>query len=487
MLNSVGAKMRTSDDAKPVRRLWMRATVLLLLGAAAPLQAQTPPAPANPNLNNTFNTPPVFTGNKNSISVAIHGYTSSPAQWSTAFEQSIANLYGNKWDTWAFDWSQDAAGTAYAPTTTNIINAQLQGQFLAKTIIDDGYTNVHLYGHSLGGRVVQTAATILAQAPDAPKVQTTFLDPYTPSNWNLIYGTNAAWSDEIVNTTDWAGTNSYLPNASNVDVTAAGPLPKAQSLPNFTNQQQVDAWSAANTAGHSWPYQWYQNTISNYNANNPGYSGLGFGQSMEAQGANWPPNSKPGSVTVMAQDGKTIASTSQLAAVGTINMQSLDPGSANAVLNKSSDNVEVGENSISIDTDANDNEWVNLSLNLTAPINYIDFKFDFSTDDDGALSMRIDNSLLWAGLDEFALTDDDEDSGPIMMTSLSGLKAGQHTLSFRLDTSGDEDSDVDLSDITMGQLVAPEPSTLAVASAAAAILARRRTRQNLVGTFGGKC
>ena len=416
-------------------------------------------APPSPNLNNVFNAPPVgaLTGNHDLV-VTVHGYDSSPAVWAQPMLNDILGQVPNDtWDTWALDWSQDAkAGFPnLGPTTTQIINAQLQGQYLAHTILSGNYQEVHLLGHSLGGRVIQSAATVLSQAPNAPTIQTTFLDPYTPTSWNFVYGTNATWSDEIVNTSDYLNTNSYLPNSFDVDVT-----------PAFTG--------SGLDAGHSWPYQWYDNTVNSYSATQQTYSGLGFGLSQEVGGANWPAGNPPrGTVDLLNRAGTGVASVFALNPTKVVNPLTLNPGGQAAVLAKSSDKVVLGDNLITMHTSNNMNEWVNLAFNPTAPTNFVDFKFDFSTQEDGTLSVWLDNSMIYAALDPFALTNTWEDSGLITFNTIA---PGQHVLSYRLDAGpSDGGSTVGLMDINAGAIVVPEPAgAMLCVMAGAWVLGRRR-------------
>jgi hypothetical protein len=203
--------------------------------------------------------------------------------------------------------------------------------------------------------------------------------------------------------------------------------------------------------------------------------------SMEAAdgaGANFPGgNPARGNVSIMKADGQNIASTTTSPGLVPQNTGLFNPGLVGAVLAKSGNNVTVGNNQIVIDTTKNGFEWVNLALNLSVPTDFIDFKFDFSTDTDGTLSMRIDNSLLWAGLDQYALTNQDEDTG--LLTLPAALGAGQHLLSFRLDAGAANDSDVTLSDINTG--LVPEPTGLVLLCAATCLLRRQRQRLRDLG------
>ena len=451
----------------PTHKQWLLVAFLQFIWSAGASSATGDTAPPSPNLNNVFNAPPVgaLSGNHNLV-VAVHGFKSDPTVWAANMVSSInSNVPSDTWDTWAFDWSQDAANSlSFTPTNVNIINAQLQGQYLAHMILTGDYQNIQLIGHSLGGRVIQTAATVLNQTPSHPTIQTTFLDPYTPYNWNLIYGTNATWSDEIVNTTDWLNTNAYLANAFDVDVTAA-------LAPKSTFNE-----------GHAWPYQWYQNTVSAYNPSAQTYAGLGFGLSLEEGAANWPAgNPARGTVDIMNQAGTAIASTTTTPSTVFRNQLNINPGGQAAVLAKSSDNVVLGDNLITMHTSNDMNEWVNLAFNPTAATNYIDFKFDFSTNEDGTLSVWLDNSLIYAALDSFALTNQWEDSGIITFDSIS---PGEHVLSYRLDSGpSDGGTTVQLEDINAGLIAAPEPASAILCTSALTLLLLSKRRSTPFHTF----
>src|ERR1051325_52054 len=191
-------------------------TSLLLstaLAHAAPTAA--PPAFTTANIYNAPIASETIHNDRANLIIGVHGWTADPNLRrltgtdvcnNPGMKQTLTTALGanaNQYDLWGLDWRQGAnSGISNGPTTANEINAQLQGQYIAKMIASGNYTNVQLMGHSLGGRVVETASSILKQVRPGIKLQDTFFDAYTPYNWRLVYGSNATYADSYYTNLD---------------------------------------------------------------------------------------------------------------------------------------------------------------------------------------------------------------------------------------------------------------------------------------------
>jgi len=427
------------------------------------------PAPGDPGITDVFNQPGTQITAKDNVIVLIHGWTSNPTYWANGLRTSLINRLGadaNKWDIWCLDWETDAAGTGgifdTSPSQMNELRSQIQGQFVAKTLLAQNYKNIHIYGHSLGGRVTETAATILSQATNAP-IETTFLDAYTPYGWDLVYGSTSTWSEHVVNTDDVPYTKDFFPNAYNIDVTAPKP------------PQPAD-WPADVNYGHNWPRVWMKNTVDNYVTPNTKYAGLGYPIEMEKDPANFAPAAAHprGVVDVFGADEDTIDKRNNAPGQFLRNTAVVGP----TVCDKS-DNVVVDNGIATLTSAADQNEWVNFDYTTSQTTDYIEFEFEFTTDVSGLLSFRWDNDLTWAARDQFALTNQWEKTGKIMWRNSFGNRAaGAHTLSFRLD-GGSSGSSVELRTFSTGLLTVPEPGVGAVLMIGVMICTRRKRRADL--------
>jgi pimeloyl-ACP methyl ester carboxylesterase len=355
---------------------------LALLGApasAAP-PCDVPDALAIPNV---YHDPLAGELNGRTKAVVIaHGVNSSPDAW----VRDLANFNGeqpwvglqnswiaalgaaaNQWDVWGLDWREGSTGSAI-PATRQVAAAYLQGQFVAKKLLAANRTHVHLVAHSLGGRVIETAATILRQAPNAPAVHTTFLDAYTPPFWEFVFGSTSTWSDHYYNygsalaLDDPSFTQSNFSTALNVNVTHFQ-LPKPEGYGTF--------W------GHAWPIHMYRDTIRSFGSSP--YGGYGYPYSLEALGAgNWPNlDPPPGTEVVLAPLGNVTNPPIPAVCAHQPNAVSVDLTAANALCAQN-DGVELAAGTLRFA--GSEPMFANVVLRLTKPANFIRFEYKIASE-----------------------------------------------------------------------------------------------------------
>lgn len=363
----------------------------------------------------TFNDGPAGSGRDNAV-VMVHGWNSDPGAWANSMSSAIVNqltLAGraDQWDTWSYDWSADADNGTLGPNATDVRNAQAHGQHLADWLIRQtaggGYQHVHLMGHSLGARVIDTASVKLRQA--GITLHTTFLDAYTPDNWSDFLGENADYSEHYYNEDNFIpDTQDTFVNAHNADVTDNG-------------------GPGRNTfgSGHSWPYNWYRNSVNNGGVAAQGY---GYALSKEYVGGAWsPPGNRPNGYLADLPGQAPPGSLSRQARVTRAR------SSYNSIVNASDEITLLAGQS------------VNVPINTSAvgATNYIDFRFDFASRASGNLTVQVDGTTLTQVQEAFAL-DGMEWSGKLL--SGGDWSAGSHTITFTL-AGGDS---VVLDDISLG-------------------------------------
>ncbi|HEX7151585.1 MAG TPA: S8 family serine peptidase [Thermoanaerobaculia bacterium] len=136
------------------------------------------------------------------------------------------------WDVWVMDWSARAdTGLPWSA----VANATAMGEAVATNLITKNYTHLHLIAHSAGSNLIDSATRRLklwTAQENRPgiNIHETFLDAYEPARDAGRYGVAADWADNYVDTRDLVkyhlgldGTQLFLTNAYNIDVTPPGP------------------------------------------------------------------------------------------------------------------------------------------------------------------------------------------------------------------------------------------------------------------------
>jgi hypothetical protein len=150
-------------------------------------------------------------------------------------------------------------------------NAVMQGQNLANTIANYRYKYVHLLGHSAGANLIDVAAKelvrIYIQRNENPFIHLTFFDAFTlsdfdkdsygflPNNYQSYYSEHYVHRGLAFMDTS---TDECLSNAFNFNIT------------DWAHSSEEGGF-----AGHSWPHNWYERSVtftSNTNTPPPGFN-----------------------------------------------------------------------------------------------------------------------------------------------------------------------------------------------------------------------
>jgi pimeloyl-ACP methyl ester carboxylesterase len=442
------------------------------------------------------------------IVIGVHGWTSDPTIWWRDGSKSwnmpglgttIRNALSDPsaWDVWGLDWTQGAATSGYIdslsayPLTYNEINAQLQGQYLAKTIADGGYSKVVLLGHSLGGRVIESASTVLSQIAPGTKIETVFLDPYVPYNWNLVYGSTSTYSEQYytgLDTISGSLTATPLPNALNVDVSAV--IPSRPSDWNYygTDVLNNESWN------HNGPIFVYKNTVQS--PTEDAWGGYGFNLSLTSGVGTWPPTNAQyamgQNVVLNASSGTTseaLLKTFEVpaSAVSRPITGSAITGSANAVVDDVAGLLTLSAYSAS----GQQMGYASLTLTTTQPINFLQFNYHWINMNAGQGRVTfylvgpngVGTHLLWAS-DSVNGFDQDLSTGKIIWTGTgdtnnpvsTALAPGTYQLQYRLDYLQGEQTSISVDNIKAGLLAMPEPSMVCILLTTGLVAMARRRR-----------
>lgn len=478
----------------------------LASGPIGPERADTPPA--SPFVtDNQYHAPiasEALHADRAKIAIGVHGWTSFPEWWwrtgpnswtQPGVREAIQTAMGDQadqWDLWGLDWREGANHGTISPSTESEINAQLQGQYIARVVADGNYSHVHLLGHSLGGRVVETAAGLIRQVKPDATIHVTFLDAYTPYTWSRTYGSTATWAEHYYTSLDNISgslTAAALPHALNVDMGA-----HVQDIPDDYvpgDDFRMEYWR------HNSPHQFYKRTAAD--PAGAAWGGYGFGLSRESGRDPWPAADakfQKQQNVVLAADG----SSTRTAISGVIEhagnaftrgiAESAITGRANASVNEAANTVTLSAFS------AADNQmgYVNLRLTTTQPVNFFEFnyewlglgggngRFTFTLHRDSQIfpPQTAFNHLLWASDSEVGF-ERSLSTGRIMWTGLDAafqptsapLAAGTYEMRFRLDYFEGEGISIRIGGIRGGLLAVPGPGA-ALVLATAALAARRR-------------
>ncbi len=454
-----------------------RVLIWSLLAIQAVVHAAEPPRQAP---SNAYIAPTGLHAGRPNVAVIVHGYTADPTIWASDFAASYANRLGitggaGDWDIWVLDWRFGAREMGVYPQTENEVNAQLQGQFVARTLAAMGYQHIHLMGHSLGGRVIESAATILDQQTSA-KIHQTFFDAYTPYNWSSVYGERSDWSEHYYDTDDTSLTNAQMPHALNANVTAYRTPTPTDYLPGYAFRDA--SWA------HNSPHRWYKDTIDVVDEEPPHDHHYGFRLSKGGT-TQWP---RAGydvgtNVVLSPTTSAAVVSTSPVppAALQAANNKAVDLTAVDALFDKSNTGIDgIHNGMLQLDALHQDPGWANVRFRIDRPVNFIQFDYRFPMADEGLLEVMLNGHFLWAAEAAFA-SDAFLSTGKLVWTGTDFLRnpntaplaAGTYTLSFRLDTTSDLGAFVDIRNIT-GGLIVPEPATIALLLAALWIGGRRR-------------
>ncbi len=422
----------------------------------------------------------------------IHGWNSDPTQWANAIKgdetrlgmkqritSQLISQYNGKlplmgqspecdmvetdiaiWQICTLDWSGPWGLRTTMPSSSTDFpfqawaNAQDPGKDLAKKLLIGNYNFVHFIAHSAGSRVAHEAAKLLkTDSINPPLIHMTFLDAYHP--WPTIlcdYGEATDWAEQYFDTRpilvpliNQETTKIHLRNAYNFDITALDPLVDPPS----------DITDLAGGHAHAWPHQWYQFTIDHKEIFNDG-----FALSLESGNNQLPSHgdNKRGHICVFSSVfDKTCSESSKpgLTIIGNIACENLFDCYITDI-NKliKSDTGTVSFPSPDYLKLINGSPvWAQLPLEIGEPVNFISFDYSFKRDAEGLLSVFFDNQLVYRAdqrLDEAGVV---SHSGDLPIGDITG---GTHSLSFRLDAYNGMKSEIDISNVKLGNKQAVE-------------------------------
>lgn len=358
------------------------------------------------------------------------GLLQQDAGWLTPLVSQLTSR-ASGWDVRSVNWEEFAA----TPGPTPAVNrAKRLGFDLGGAIVNAGYTDVQLIGHSAGSWLMDAAADRIASIAPQLNVQCTFLDAFVPLEALVTspavtqLGDTADFAEHYVDKNPslvpfYGATNLDLDRAFNVDVTDVRPTPAQNAV-----------------AAHRWPCDWYTQTVANP-ASGQGY-GFNLAPAFSGTIASHLTFPRGGRVTLLPSLQDHSVDVTDLNFETAVDLFAIQHAQS------ATGSVERGSaSSIQLSTLNADEVWINGIVETAGLTNLLRLEANF-IGDGGILSVLVDDNLmietpLNATTIEFA------DFG-------TTLEPGFHSLAIRLDASNN--SILQISSIQFGFI--PEPTYL---------------------------
>ncbi|GEM_PF-2104537 len=245
----------------------------------------------------TYGNLPVKESGKDSLVVVTHGWEifitpllPPDVSWVDGMSNAVSSYLtshslGN-WQVHGYKWVK---GAWKLNPQDALNNAKQEGISLGNSIASQGWTHVHLIGHSAGAGLIQAALERIKASSPSTVVHCTFLDAFVGFDKAGIanYGNGADWADSYFtrdSLTSLTGTytEGSLDHAYNVDVTQLDPN-KVGSTKFRSSATGLMEPCFKTLPTHEGPHIVYLNTITGSVTSD--YAGFGFPLSEE--GGNW--------------------------------------------------------------------------------------------------------------------------------------------------------------------------------------------------------
>ena len=385
---------------------------------------------------------------KRNAVVLTHGWNSNANEWPLGMATRIRGIIDGRqlqgffpneqWDVYYVDW-REAADTYFSWNAYT--NAESIGKELAVRLNPQQYDHIHFIAHSAGSKVIETASYELKLATiKQPFIHETFLDAYHPDGNITMYGENARWAEQYVDTRD-SETNSSLKNTNLILSNAFNFIVDALDVPALTGTSTCTDVICA----HAWPYVWYGVTVVNP-------TGWNYGIRLATEYSTIAPpgngiladsgECKLTSATTTCPD-ELVARRSEIQSLPVINSW----GSADGLTINKSDTGSVAITSLQglhLTLTTGSPVWVSLASNVPQAFNTLQFDYKFTSRAEGLLSVFLDDQVVFKA-DELQAQAGVNSSGLI---AVGNVTPGQHTLSFRLDHFTNTQSSVEISNIS---------------------------------------
>ena len=262
----------------------------------------TPFANVPTPVQETYSCPITRQPGKDSLIIVTHGWipksdgeTAPPnPDWIDDMANLVRSNLGsrglNNWQVETFKWKEKAWFST--PISKLLDNAEKEGGSLGDCVGNQGWSHIHLIGHSAGAAVIQAATLNIKSKNIDTVVHTTFLDAYIGITYGgrSRYGVTADWADHYftldADTHDYlffGRTASKLDHAYNIDISWLDP--NKISLGRYRSTAGGGIEECFETAtSHGWPHEFYSDTVPPVVVQ---IGSQGFGFPLSKEGGGW--------------------------------------------------------------------------------------------------------------------------------------------------------------------------------------------------------
>ena len=403
---------------------------------------------------------PIKEEGKDSLVLITHGWINplekiyqgsrKSVAWVDEMSNSIATYvtahHLTNWQVFGYIWT-NGAGVAFPETALN--NAHQEGTALGATLNIEQWKHVHFIAHSAGSELIESATERIKTSGSDTVIQCTFLDPYVGMDYAGVtnYGALADWSDNYFSRDNLTGgeayplTESSLSNAFNVDVTQLDPTKIVYR--SFSSAGGL-ASCYTTTSSHSWPIDFYSETITNPLAV------IGFGFALSKEGSGWIKPQLDHSIgntpPVMLGHPDPVCSSSATYSTTPEYIGHVINFSDSPVIQSGTGTIDAGGLQFSLITHSP--SWITILVQETNTVNYISFDAQFLSvgGAEGVLNIYWDTNVI-------GQVDERTSSAHTKTYRLKVPTAPTHTahvLGFRLDPFTSSSSVISITNVVVG-------------------------------------
>ena len=429
---------------------------------------------------------------------------------------------GNLWDVYVLDWRTDSGesgvGIPYLKPKDAWDNAEIIGGQLGMNLAAENYSQYHFIAHSAGSGLIDAAGTKLKDKKgSAVAIHETYLDAYDPREYLQIdaisesrhiskYGESAKWVDNYVDTRPLDAviggkvfnietTDMHLDKGYNIDVT---PI-------NGNDCSNVSGVFNSNfVCPHGRPYRFYLKSIDNNisgDFDEDGHDPISKVGNMEGfprsdEGGNNVDSLEtnkdgecrmqddgtcatvPWETTVWEYLGDTVVSAGKTAvstvvssvknATGLTTLETASTWikrvslSTSTIIGGSSQMAGMTITAANSTTSSDEPAYLTLEVNLDGPVNVLMFNWGFDTSGEGLLQVFLDGELIRTIDQRYELPASTEPEEIYVGGDTGYLAPGSHELAFRLDGYGENESNIEITDVSFDFLQAINPNGIYV-------------------------
>lgn len=436
------------------------------------------PPPEKPRYSSL---PPRQSG-KDSLFLVTHGWqepwTASDPVWIDDMTNRVCKYLSrngiHNWQVVAYRWIENATvNIRYGGPETALYNAEAEGYNLAKDIVRDNWTRVHLVGFSSGGALIQGATWVIKMYRPNVVVHLTFLDAFTGFNYGgkSRYGLFANWSENYFSHDGFTGgeifslTEGIFEYSYNVDVTGLDP----HKDPIIVFNSGVGQNCESVVSSHSWPHEFYANTIPT----NSVLGSEGFGFPLSYEGGGW--SYALSHYNFQGNNPHVLGNTSPVCSPLHQNYSRVNYGNSLNLISipilRSSSGATYGTSTINLSTPVINlfekseipsqtsltSVWLTAVVEATSKSDFVSFDVRFlnGTNSYGLLTVYANTNQI-GRIDERSVYPEMPYSYPMPAVSVGDIVY----LGFRLDSFSTNSSSVLISNICLGKFGAETPSRL---------------------------